>query len=213
LTTPISINYQTYKRILDLFVATFGLIIFSPLIAGVAIAVAIKLGRPVLFTQRRPGLDGKIFVLYKFRTMTQSDESGELLTDEDRLTQFGKRLRSTSLDELPSLINVIRGDMSIVGPRPLLVNYLSRYSKEQARRHEVRPGITGLAQVNGRNAISWDEKFKLDVEYVERVSLRIDLLILVKTISSVLQREGITAEGHATNFEFEGPETGDGVER
>ena len=159
----------------------------------------------MVFTQERPGKDGKIFKLYKFRTMTdERDEKGELLPDEARLTEFGKKLRSTSLDELPELFNIIKGDMSLVGPRPLLVEYLQRYSEKQARRHEVRPGLTGLAQVSGRNSISWEEKFEDDVRYVDRISFFIDMKILFRTVAAVLRREGINSETAATMEKFRG---------
>lgn len=196
--------YDGPKRILDVFGAAAALVVTSPVQLIVALAVAAKLGRPVLFRQPRPGRDGRIFTLMKFRSMRDLDSTRGLVSDEDRLTPFGRMLRSTSLDELPTLVNVLRGDMSIVGPRPLLVSYLERYSSEQARRHEVRPGITGLAQVSGRNAIGWDQKLRLDVEYVERRGLRLDAFILWRTITSVVRREGISADGHATAREFTG---------
>jgi len=171
----------------------------------VAVLVRIELGPPVLFTQERPGENGKIFRLYKFRSMTDArDESGRLLPDDVRLGQFGKTLRSTSLDELPALINILRGDMSMVGPRPLLVQYLARYDLHQARRHEVRPGFTGLAQVHGRNGISWEEKFEWDVQYVDNVTFRGDWRIILQTVSIVLKREGITSETSVTMEEFMG---------
>ncbi|MFS2280431.1 sugar transferase [Microbacterium sp. OR21] len=190
------------KRVLDLVSAATALVLLSPVIAAVAVAVAVRLGRPVLFAQKRPGRDGKIFTLYKFRSMRDIDPAEGLVTDADRLTPFGKLLRSTSLDELPSLWNVLRGDMSIVGPRPLLIEYLELYSPEQARRHHVRPGITGLAQVSGRNGLPWEDRFRLDVEYVERRSLALDVRVLVATVRSVVRREGISAEGHATMRKF-----------
>lgn len=196
--------YDALKRALDLVSAATALVLLSPVIAAVAVAVAVKLGRPVLFAQKRPGRDGKIFTLYKFRSMRDIDPPKGLVTDEDRLTPFGKLLRSTSLDELPSLWNVLRGDMSIVGPRPLLVEYLPLYSPEQARRHEVRPGITGLAQVSGRNALSWESKFALDVRYVDSRSLMLDARILLATVRSVFKREGISATGQATMPRFDG---------
>lgn len=194
--------YDALKRALDLVSAATALVLLSPVIATVALAVALKLGRPVLFAQKRPGRDGKIFTLYKFRSMRDIDPVKGLVTDEDRLTPFGKLLRSTSLDELPSLWNVLRGDMSIVGPRPLLVEYLPRYSPEQARRHEVRPGITGLAQASGRNALSWESKFALDVRYVDSRSPVMDLRILLTTVRAVVAREGVSRDGHATMSKF-----------
>lgn len=194
--------YDLVKRGLDIAASALALVVLSPLIVATAVLVAVKLGRPVVFAQKRPGKDGRIFTLYKFRSMRSVDESRGWVTDADRLTPFGVRLRSTSLDELPSLWNVLKGDMSIVGPRPLLVEYLGRYSPEQARRHEVRPGITGLAQVTGRNAISWESKFAQDVRYVDRRSAGLDLRIVVETIGSVVKREGISAEGHVTMKKF-----------
>jgi len=191
------------KRLFDLTLATFVLIVFSPLLAGIVALVRAKLGRPVLFRQIRPGLHGKPFTIYKFRTMTdERDAAGNLLPDEKRLTRLGKLMRSTSLDELPELINVIKGEMSIVGPRPLLMQYLDRYTPEQSRRHEVKPGLTGWAQVNGRNAISWEEKFKLDVWYVDNQSIWLDLMIIANTIKKVVIREGINFGGEATMHEF-----------
>ncbi|WP_277613373.1 sugar transferase [Cryobacterium sinapicolor] len=192
---------------MDAFIALLGLVLCSPLLAAVALLVAVKLGRPVLFMQVRPGLNGRVFKLYKFRTMKNVDVEGGLVTDSQRLTQFGAALRATSLDELPTLVNVVKGDMSMVGPRPLLVRYLSRYSPEQARRHEVRPGITGLAQANGRNALTWDEKFALDIQYVDGRSLAVDAGILRDTIRTLIRRDGINADGQATMNEFEGPAT------
>jgi lipopolysaccharide/colanic/teichoic acid biosynthesis glycosyltransferase len=194
--------YDVVKRALDVVAAAIALVVLSPVILVTAVLVAVKLGRPVVFAQKRPGRDGRIFTLYKFRSMRSVDESRGWVTDADRLTPFGVRLRSTSLDELPSLWNVLRGDMSVVGPRPLLVEYLERYTPEQARRHEVRPGITGLAQVTGRNAISWEDKFAQDVRYVDRRSVGLDLRIVLATIGSVVKREGISAEGHATMTKF-----------
>jgi len=198
--------YEKYvKRPMDFFLASGALIALSPVLAGTAVAVRTKLGAPVLFTQDRPGKDEKIFKLYKFRTMTdERDETGELLSDEVRLTKFGKILRSTSLDELPELINIINGDMAIVGPRPLLVRYLDRYNAHQARRHEVRPGLTGLAMSTVRNSAGWDKKFELDVEYVDSVSFLMDLKIIFWTVKIVLKREGINEPGSATNTEFLG---------
>ncbi|PVE97106.1 sugar transferase [Microbacterium sp. TPD7012] len=194
--------YDVVKRGLDIAAAAVALVVLSPIIVATAVLVAVKLGRPVVFAQERPGKDGRIFTLYKFRSMRSVDEARGWVTDADRLTPFGMRLRSTSLDELPSLWNVLRGDMSIVGPRPLLVEYLERYSPEQARRHEVRPGITGLAQVTGRNAISWESKFAQDVRYVDRRSVGLDLRIVARTIGSVVKRDGISAEGHVTMTKF-----------
>jgi sugar transferase EpsL len=193
------------KRIFDLLFSTAGLVILSPVLLILAISVWIAHGTPILFKQKRPGLHGQIFTLYKFRTMRNSVDSNTiLLPDEKRLTRFGNFLRSSSLDELPELINVLRGEMSLVGPRPLLVQYLSRYSPEQARRHHVLPGITGLAQINGRNVITWDDKFRLDVWYVDHWSLWLDIKILVLTGWKVLAREGINQPGEATTQEFMG---------
>lgn len=195
------------KRGLDAFLATGALIVLSPVLLVTAILVRVKLGSPVLFTQERPGRDGKIFKLYKFRTMTDArDEKGELLPDDQRLPAFGQKLRSTSLDELPELINMIKGDMAVVGPRPLLVRYLPRYNAHQARRHEVRPGFTGLAQVHGRNAISWEEKFDWDVKYVDNITFKGDLQIIIDTVRTVLKREGINSDTSATMEEFRGTE-------
>lgn len=196
--------YDRVKRALDVLGAAILLVATSPVQLAVAIAVAASLGRPVLFRQVRPGRGGRVFTLVKFRSMRDADPSRHLVTDEERITRFGRALRSTSLDELPTLLNVLRGDMSIVGPRPLLVSYLERYSPEQARRHEVRPGITGLAQVSGRNAIGWDEKLRIDVEYVDNRSLRLDACILRRTVLAVLRREGVSADGHVTAHEFRG---------
>lgn len=200
--------YEKYiKRPQDFCCALLAIIVLSPVMLVTAILVRVKLGSPVLFTQERPGLNGKIFKLYKFRTMTdERDENGELMPDEIRLTNFGKKLRSTSLDELPELVNIWKGDMAVVGPRPLLVRYLSRYNAHQARRHEVRPGFTGLAQVHGRNAISWDEKFNWDVKYVDHITFLGDWKIIFKTIATVLKREGISASNDATMPEFMGNE-------
>ena len=193
------------KRLFDILVSGVGLLLLSPLIVVLAIFVAMKLGRPVLFRQPRPGLGGKVFQLSKFRTMTDArDDAGELLPDDVRLTKFGKWLRGTSLDELPSLWNVFRGDMSLVGPRPLLVDYLDHYSEKHARRHEVRPGFTGWAQVKGRNLLSWSERFDLDVWYVDNRSFWLDLKIIVMTFKTVLSRKGVSPEGRATMPKFEG---------
>ncbi len=198
--------YEKYiKRPQDFLCALAAAVVLSPVMGVTALLVRSKLGTPVLFTQERPGKDGKVFKLYKFRSMTDArDENGKLLPDEIRLTSFGQKLRSTSLDELPELFNILKGDMAVVGPRPLLVSYLDRYNEHQARRHEVRPGFTGLAQVNGRNAISWDEKFDWDVRYVDHITFAGDWKIIVETIKTVLKREGISAEGQATMEEFWG---------
>lgn len=194
--------YDPLKRGLDIVGSAVCLVVSAPLQVMVAGLVLLKHGRPVLFRQQRPGLNGEIFELVKFRTMRNPDATH--VTDEQRLTRFGKLLRATSLDELPTLWNVLKGDMSLVGPRPLLVRYLPRYSPEQARRHEVRPGVTGLAQARGRNSLSWEQKFKLDVEYVDNRSLLLDLKILIWTVQAVLDRSGISQDGHATMPEFEG---------
>ncbi len=200
------------KRLLDIVVAGIALILLAPLLVLIAVLVAVKLGRPVLFRQPRPGLDGKVFRLMKFRTMTdERDATGALLPDSVRLTPFGRRLRQSSLDELPSLINVLRGDLSLVGPRPLLVEYLPLYTPQQARRHEVRPGITGWAQVNGRNAISWEQKFEYDVWYVENRSFALDVRILWMTVGKVLNRDGISAAGEATMGRFVGSPEAAGI--
>ena len=197
------------KRCFDVILALILIILLSPILLILWILVRIKLGGPALFKQERPGLYGSVFMLYKFRSMTEKkDSSGNLLPDHERLTKFGKLLRQTSLDELPELFNILRGDMSFVGPRPLLVRYLSRYNTEQTRRHDVRPGLTGWAQVNGRNAVTWEEKFKLDVWYVDHWSLWLDLKIIVKTVEVVLKRSGISEAGEATMSEFMG-NTGD----
>lgn len=200
--------YAPLKRAVDVVVAGAGLVVAAPVMAVVAVAVARDLGRPVLFTQARPGLHGEVFTLYKFRSMKSADQFDHPTTDADRLTPFGQRLRSTSLDELPSLVNVLKGDMSLVGPRPLLPDYLDLYTPRQARRHEVRPGVTGLAQVSGRNAVTWEERFEKDVEYVERLSLGLDLAILGRTVRAVLTREGVSAEGEATMPRFRGAQPG-----
>ena len=205
--------YEKYiKRLLDIILAGFALIVLSPVMLVTAILVRTKLGSPVIFHQNRPGKDEKIFRLYKFRSMTnEKDENGNLLPDEVRLTKFGKRLRATSLDELPELWNILRGDMSIVGPRPLLVKYLPLYNEEQKHRHDIRPGLTGWAQVHGRNAVSWEEKFSLDVWYVEHLSLWIDIKTVFLTVKNVLRREGISAENSATMEEFTGTKRCDHV--
>ena len=205
---PYGVYERFFKRPLDFLCALLALVVFSWLYIIVAILVRIKLGSPVLFTQDRPGKDSKIFKLYKFRTMTDArDPNGELLPDEIRLTKFGKLLRATSLDELPEAINILKGDMSVVGPRPLLVKYLSLYNKQQARRQEVRPGLSGYAQVNGRNAVSWEEKFRLDVEYVDHITFLGDVKIIVSTvIKAFFKKEGISSASSATMEEFKGTE-------
>lgn len=195
----------TVKRLLDIVCAALALLLLAPVLAAVALAVRVKLGGPVLFCQTRPGLHGHPFEMFKFRTMTDArDAQGNLLPDAERLPPFGQFLRSTSLDELPELWNVLRGDMSLVGPRPLLMQYLDRYTPEQARRHNVRPGITGWAQINGRNALSWEEKFALDVWYVDHHSIGLDVRILWRTLRKVMIREGISAGDSATMPEFTG---------
>lgn len=195
------------KRSFDVLASAFGLLVLAPILIALAVLVRSRFGSPVLFRQTRAGLDGKPFEILKFRTMTmETDAEGRLLPDDRRLTSFGKFLRGSSLDELPELINVVRGEMSLVGPRPLVMRYLARYSPEQARRNLVRPGITGLAQVRGRNELSWEERFALDVEYVDNWSFLLDLKILAWTVGSVLRREGISTEGHATAPEFLGSE-------
>ena len=198
--------YEKYgKRALDIILSGGALLVLWPVMAVLAILVRTKLGSPVIFCQERPGRDEKIFKLYKFRSMTdERDENGELLSDEVRLTKFGRLLRATSLDELPELWNIFRGDMSLVGPRPLLVKYLPLYNAEQARRHDVTPGLTGWAQVNGRNAITWEEKFELDVWYVDHISFALDVKILWQTVKAVLCREGISSETNATMEDFVG---------
>ena len=203
-----SLDVNLMKRIFDFCIALLALIALSPVLAITALLVHLKLGSPVIFHQTRPGLDTRLFRLHKFRTMTDArDANGELLPDEVRLTSFGKFLRSTSLDELPELWNVIRGEMSLVGPRPLLAKYLERYSPEQLRRHEVRPGITGWAQINGRNALTWEQKFALDVWYVNHHSLGLDIKILALTVWKIIQRDGINEPGQATAQEFMGSQT------
>jgi len=191
------------KRTRDIVVSVAGLVVLSPFLAAIALAVRAKLGTPILFKQTRPGLLGKPFQIYKFRTMTDArDSQGDLLPDSERMSVLGLFLRSASLDELPELINVLKGEMSLVGPRPLLMQYLDRYTPEQARRHEVKPGITGWAQINGRNALTWEEKFKLDVWYVDNRSFLLDVKILLMTVAKVLKREGINQPGEATMSEF-----------
>ena len=196
---------KIWKRVLDIILSFSALIVLSPVLLVTAILVRTKLGSPVIFCQPRPGKDEKIFKLYKFRSMTdERDENGELLPDEVRLTKFGKLLRATSLDELPELWNILKGDMSIVGPRPLLVQYLPLYNEEQKHRHDIRPGLTGYAQVHGRNAISWEEKFKMDVWYVNHVSFRCDLQIILDTVRCVLVRDGISSGSCETMEAFTG---------
>ena len=193
------------KRVFDEIVSFFGLLLLLPALILITVLVRLKLGSPIFFKQKRPGLNGKIFNMYKFRTMTnECDKNWKLLSDEARLTKFGKFLRSTSLDELPSLWTVLKGDMSLVGPRPLLMEYLQLYSKEQARRHEVKPGITGWAQVNGRNEISWEDKFKLDVWYVDNQSFWLDLKILFMTVKRVVLSDGVNQSDHVTMEKFQG---------
>lgn len=193
------------KRIFDFLLSLTAILLLSPLLLILIIAGMVKMGGNPFFTQERPGKNGKIFKLVKFKSMNNKrDENGELLPDEVRLTNYGRFIRNTSLDELPELINILKGDMAIVGPRPLLVRYLTRYNDTQARRHEVRPGLTGLAQVNGRNTISWEEKFRYDVEYVDKVSLLLDIKIILKTALKVVKRDGISSETSATMEEFMG---------
>ena len=198
--------YKRYiKRMIDILLSLTALVVLSPVLIITAILVRIKLGSPILFKQKRPGLHEKIFTLYKFRTMTdERGEEGELLPDEERLTKFGKLLRSTSLDELPELINILKGDMSIIGPRPLLVRYLPRYNEAQHHRHDVRPGLTGYAQVGGRNLRSWEKKFEMDLIYVNNLSFSMDMKIFLKTILTVLTHEGISSETSVTMEEFKG---------
>jgi lipopolysaccharide/colanic/teichoic acid biosynthesis glycosyltransferase len=206
----VSKNSKLIKYGLDQLVVAIALIVLSPVMLFVTVAIYIRMGSPIVFTQPRPGKDGRIFNFYKFRTMTnERDSNGELLADEERLTKFGEFLRQTSLDELPQFWNVLKGDMSLVGPRPLLVRYLDRYTPEQARRHEVKPGITGWAQINGRRSLDgdWEKRFKLDVWYVDNWSLWLDLKIIVLTILKVLKQEDISQEGHATGEEFFGSNT------
>lgn len=200
--------YEKYiKRPQDMLCALLALIVLSPILFITAFLVRVKLGSPVIFKQERPGLNEKIFTLYKFRTMTdERDSEGNLLPDEVRLTRFGKLLRSTSLDELPELLNILFGDIAVIGPRPLLVEYLPRYNEEQRRRHEVRPGLSGLAQVNGRNAISWEDKFKYDVQYVDHVTFIGDWKIILQTVLNVIKRDGINSETAVTMEVFMGTE-------
>lgn len=199
----LQISKNSIKRLLDLSLAVPMLIILSPVLVFIGILVRMNIGAPVLFHQKRPGMHGKSFTIYKFRTMiNKHNDEGDLLADADRLTSLGRILRNTSLDELPELLNVILGDMSLVGPRPLLMEYLERYTAVQARRHEVKPGITGLAQINGRNAITWEQKFEYDVWYVDHQSIGLDLRIMAMTIWKILKREGINQPGQATAEEF-----------
>lgn len=204
---PFGIYEKYIKRPLDAFVATVALIVFLPVLLATALLVRVELGQPVIFAQDRPGRNEEIFRLLKFRSMTDKrDKNGQLLPDELRLTEFSKTLRATSLDELISLVNVVKGDLAIVGPRPLLTRYLPRYNELQHRRHEVRPGVTGLAQVNGRNLLSWEDKFRLDVEYVDHVTFGGDAKIVLKTVKAVLKRDGISSQTSATMEEFMGNE-------
>lgn len=193
------------KRLFDISVSFSGLVITAPIIVGTSVLISKKLGTPVIFKQKRPGKDEKIFEIYKFRTMTdETDNNGELLPDEQRMTKIGSLIRKTSIDELPQLINVLKGDLSLVGPRPLLIEYLPLYSEEQKKRHNVKPGITGWAQINGRNAITWEEKFKLDVWYVENQSFKLDMFILYKTVKNVLKKKDISSDSHVTAEKFRG---------
>ena len=203
--------YKKYiKRIIDIILSLLALIILSPLIIIIGISVRIKIGKPIIFKQKRPGKNEEIFILYKFRTMTEEkDEYGNLLPDEKRLTEFGKFLRSTSLDELPELFNILKGDMSIVGPRPLLVEYLPLYNEQQKHRHDVRPGLTGLAQINGRNSITWNKKFNEDIEYVNNITFMLDVKIVFKTIAKVIKKEGINQDENTTMKKFAGNEKGE----
>lgn len=198
--------YRCYgKRLLDVILSGFLILLLSPFLVGSFLSVWFSLGTPILFRQSRPGLHGRVFEIFKFRTMrNERDRDGKLLADRERITRFGRFLRSASLDELPELVNVLRGEMSLVGPRPLLVEYLGLYSDEQRRRHEVRPGITGWAQVNGRNNLDWEDRFKLDVWYVDNLDFWLDLRILLSTVSKTLSREGISQDGHATMKPFQG---------
>ena len=205
---PIGFYERCLKRPLDFFLSLLGVTVLWPVFVLLAVLVKVKLGSPVLFKQNRPGLNGEIFTLYKFRTMTdERDKDGNLLPDEERLTRFGRWLRSTSLDELPELFNILKGDMSVVGPRPLLVRYLSRYSAEQKHRHDVRPGLTGYAQSHGRNELSWDERFEDDISYVNHITFAKDIRIIVDTIRLVIKREGIHSESSETMEEFMGSST------
>lgn len=198
--------YRNYiKRLMDIFLSLIGLIVLSPVLLVVAILIRLKLGSPVIFKQERPGLNEKIFTLYKFRTMTdERDEKGKLLPNHMRLTKFGKNLRGTSVDELPELFNILKGDMSIIGPRPLLIEYLPLYNEKQRKRHSVRPGLSGLAQVNGRNAISWEEKFEYDIEYVENISFLMDFKLIFATFIKVFKRSDINKNENVTMEKFKG---------
>jgi lipopolysaccharide/colanic/teichoic acid biosynthesis glycosyltransferase len=204
MTGPERRPYDPVKRILDVIAAGLALVLLSPVIVVTGICVAIALGRPILFAQPRPGRGGRIFTIYKFRSMREVDETSQVVSDRQRLTPFGRALRASSLDELPSLWNVLRGDMSIVGPRPLLVEYLALYTDFEARRHEVRPGLTGLAQVAGRNALSWEKRFALDVRYVDDRSFRLDGRIVARTVRTVLRRDGIAEPGTVSASRFTG---------
>jgi len=203
--------YESFKRMMDIVGSGIGLVMFSIPMGLMALAIRLQMGRPILYRATRAGIHGNPFVMYKFRTMSNetTDRDGQPLEDAQRLTPVGRRLRETSLDELPGLFNVLRGDMSLVGPRPLLMRYLDRYTPEQARRNDVKPGVTGWAQVNGRNALSWEEKFALDVWYVDNRSLRLDMRILTLTVKQVLSRQGVSADGYATMPEFFGTQSGD----
>lgn len=196
--------FDTTKRAFDVIVAGTALVVSAPLIAMLAIVVALRLGRPILFRQNRPGRDGEIFELIKFRTMLNPNPARGIVSNDQRMTPLGSRLREWSVDELPSLWNILRGDMSLVGPRPLLIDYLPRYSPEQARRHRVRPGLTGLAQVNGRNALDWESRFELDVHYVDHRSWCLDVQILGQTVRKVIQRDGVTSQGFVVGAPFQG---------
>lgn len=199
--------YCFFRRFLDVVIALSLMVLLAPVLMVTALFIRVKLGSPILFCQLRPGLKGSPFKMYKFRTMLdQCDEAGVALSDDQRLTQFGKTLRSTSLDELPELYNVLKGDMSLIGPRPLLMEYLPLYNEKQKRRHDVRPGITGWAQVHGRNNLSWEEKFNYDVWYVDNYSFKVDIKIILLSVKAVLSREGVSAEGHVTTSKFIGNE-------
>lgn len=200
-----SLYERYFKRLLDIICSLLAIFVLSPLILILAMLVRFKLGSPIFFVQQRPGKNEKIFSMYKFRTMTEEkDKNGRLLPDDKRLNAFGKFLRSTSLDELPELLNIVRGDMSLIGPRPLLPEYLPLYNKEQRKRHDVRPGLTGLAQVNGRNLISWKEKFNFDIKYIENISFKLDFIILLKTVGNVVMRTGITDSQNISASKFNG---------